>query len=101
MLGSKNSVLQGQGALNILDTLKEFKIGPNNKSQLPTGLYDQIINGITADLQRKASFFGIKQSPDQLKQIAENQLNSNQKFDDAISTSIPNIEQSSSAFLIL
>ena len=101
MLGSKNSVLQGQGALNILDTLKEFKIGPNNKSQLPVGLYDQIINGITADLQRKASFFGIKQSPDQLKQIAENQLNSNQKFDDAISTSIPNIEQSSSAFFDL
>jgi len=98
MLGSKNPILQGQGALNIADTLKEFKIGPNNKSQLPGGLYDQIINGITADLQRKASFFGIKTGPGQLKQIAENQLNASQKFDDAISTSIPNIEQSSTAF---
>jgi TP901 family phage tail tape measure protein len=98
MLGSKNTILQGQGALNILDTLREFKIGPNNKSQLPAGLYEQALSGITADLQRKASFFGIKTGPDQLKQIAENQLNANQKFDDAISTSIPNIEQSSSAF---
>ena len=98
MLSSKNPILQGQGALNIADTLKEFKIGPNNKNQLPGGLYDQIINGITADLERKASFFGIKTGPGQLKQIAENQLNANQKFDDAISTSIPNIEQSSTAF---
>jgi len=87
-LGSTDVGTRGRGALGILDELKQIGIGP---TQLPEELKNAVREGLTADIRKFLSDIGQTTDEENLRKIADLQLKSFTKEDDAFGVVLPNI----------
>lgn len=89
-LGSTDVGVKGRGALGILDELKQIGIGP---TQLPDQLKNAVREGLTADLRKFLSDIGQTTDEENLRKIADLQIKSFAKEDQAFGIDIPNISE--------
>ena len=89
-LGSTDVGVKGRGALGILDELKQIGIGP---TQLPDQLKNAVREGLTADLRKFLADIGQTTDEENLRKIADLQIKSFAKEDQAFGIDIPNISE--------